>query len=129
MCDKLLDGDMVDLVMHGWAEEKDEIDGPAILDGDVLALWRKGDAASDLIEIMGLICGEAVRVVVSRLACFGRVVGAGIHVHGRRLRHADIWLTIIDEEEVFQGVYVRRDAFVSPEVLEMVEVAAVGDES
>ena len=68
---------------------------------------------------------EAVGVLTSR----GMVAAASVHVHGRRLRHADVWLTITDEQEVFHGIFVRRDAFGSPEALEMIEVAAVGDES
>lgn len=131
MCGRPIDADIFDLVSNGWekAEGQDEICGPDPLDGDVLALWQEYDIASDLVELVGLLFGEGAREVVGRIALRGNFAAASIHVRGRRLRHADVWLTVTDDDDAFEGIFVRRDAFVSPEVLEMIEVAAVGDES
>jgi len=131
MCGEAWDADVLDLISMGWekAQMQDEICGPSILDGDVLALWQEYDMAGDFIELVGLLLGVRVRETISSLALRGMVASASVHVNGRRLRRADVWVTVTDDQEVFQGIFVRRDVFVSPEVLEMIQVAAVGDES
>ena len=131
MCSNYCDGDLLDLIANGWAkvEGEEEPGGPIFDDREVLAMWQEHDIAGDLIELVGMLFGVRARGVVSRLALRGRLATASVHVKGRRLRQADVWLTVTDDEEVFQGIFVRRDAFVSPELLEMIQVAAVGDES
>jgi len=129
VCGNYCDGDLLDLMANGWERVQGGAEGPVFDDDEILALWQEHDIAGDLIELVGLLFGVRAREVVSRIALRGHLAAASVHVRGRRLRHADVWLTVTDEEEVFQGIFVRRDAFVSPEVREMIEVAAVGDES
>jgi len=110
----------------GWAPVGGERAclGPDVGDGDLLAFWVGGDAASDLFRLVDLLCGPGSREAVEDLVLRERVFLFDIHVHsgGRR---ADLWATLSDGVEV-SGVYVMSGAFVSPEVLEMVKVAAIG---
>lgn len=131
MCGRPIDADLFDLLLNGWekVQGQDEICGPEIMDGEILALWQEYDIASDLMELIGLIFGEGAKEIIQRFALKGNLAEATIHVREPRLRKADVWLTITDDDDAFEGVFVRTDGFVSPEVLEMIEVAAVGDES
>jgi hypothetical protein len=131
MCSNRWDMTILDLTRNGWVKVDggEGPEGPVLHEDEVLATWQEYDIAADLVELVGLVFGVAAREVVSRLALGGNLAEASIHVKGNRLRQADVWLTVTDDEEVFDGIYVRADGFVSPEVLEMIEVAAVGDEA
>lgn len=125
-------GECGDLLMHGWKradnDDEDAAGGPVVFGGDVLAHWVKGDLASDFLHLVGLLCGDEVKETMSILSGQGRIFEADIHVHGRRGRQGSIWLTMNHEDGSFDGVYVKEEIYVSPDLKEMIEVAAIGHE-
>ena len=54
MCGRPIDADLFDLLLNGWekVQGQDEICGPEIMDGEILALWQEYDIASDLMELL-----------------------------------------------------------------------------
>jgi hypothetical protein len=124
-------GECGDLLMNGWKRVEDDEDaqgGPVVFGGDVLAHWIKGDLASDFIRLVGFLCGESIKEIVSSLSLRGMIIEADIHVHGRRGRQGAIWLTVNYEDGSFDGVYFKDEIYVSSDLKEMIEVAAIGNE-
>ena len=109
---------MNDIELYGWIRvhiNEDSALGPVLLGDDILANWTLFSIANDLIELIGLMCGEPIKNKIQEI--LPSISEVSIHINDRRQRHADIWLTINDE------VYVNRNIFISPEVKEMIEVA------
>jgi hypothetical protein len=128
------------LILNGWRKPNSEWDGkgdeddsyeatgPILMGGDILASWEPPDMASDFLELIGILCGAKEKEIVGGIILAGRLLQAHVHATGRRQRQADIWITLNDEEGCFDGIYVKENVFVSPEVREMIEVAAIGKE-
>lgn len=117
------------LILNGWSKVSGDEDaecGPVLLEGEILANWEKADLAGDLIELVRLLCGDGVYGIFYEI--YDRIISASIHVKGPRQRKADIWITLNYDDDCFDGIYVKENVFVSPEVREMIEVAAIGKE-
>lgn len=114
----------IDFVLDGW-REVGEADDALASDGDSLAIWIKGDVGEDFLRLVGLLCGEGTKDLVFEVR--DRIFYASVYVKGGSGK-ADIFLTLAGDTEEDDVVYAKEKLLVSPEVLEMIEKAAVGDD-
>ena len=114
----------IDFAVDGWREVEEAEDALAS-DGDSLAIWIEGDIGGDFLRLVNLLCGERTKSLV--LDAMDRIFYASVYVKGGTGK-ADIFLTLVGETEKEDVVYVKEGLPVSPEVMEMIEKAAVGEE-
>lgn len=85
---------------------------------DVLLQAQMFDPASDVLTVVGELCGPEVREALAGLT--PGMVELGVCISGPKHRQAEVWMTSGEGE-----IFLREGVQVKPEALEIAQVVAL----